>query len=61
MTALPAAPGRHALEDRPQGMTFEAGSGGLSSTHDDYLAFARMHIGDIGSRAGLLVRHLVAS
>ena len=45
-TALTAVPGRHALSQRPDGMTFESGSGGLWSTLDDYLAFARMLIGD---------------
>src|SRR3954469_4721353 len=49
LTALTAAPGGHALEHRPDGMTFESGSGGLWSTLDDYLAFARMLIGDPGA------------
>ena len=31
-TALTAVPGRHALSQRPDGMTFESGSGGLWST-----------------------------
>ena len=46
LTALKEAPGRHALEQRPDGMTFEGGGGGLWSTLDDYLAFARMLIAD---------------
>src|SRR3954469_14821987 len=46
LTALREVPGRHALEHRPDDMTFEAGGGGLWSTLDDYLAFARMLIGD---------------
>jgi CubicO group peptidase (beta-lactamase class C family) len=46
LTALSAAPGRHALEERPDDMTFEGGGGGLWSTLDDYLAFARMLLGD---------------
>jgi CubicO group peptidase (beta-lactamase class C family) len=54
LTALTAAPGGHALEHRPDGMTFESGSGGLWSTLDDYLAFARMLIGDPGAAAELL-------
>ena len=46
LTTLSATPGRHALEERPDDMTFESGSGGLWSTVDDYLTFARMLIGD---------------
>lgn len=46
IAALAAAPGHHALAERPAGMTFESGGGGLWSTLDDYLAFARMLIGD---------------
>jgi CubicO group peptidase (beta-lactamase class C family) len=53
-TALAAVPGRHALEQRPDGMTFEAGGGGLWSTLDDYLAFARMLIGDSPTGADFL-------
>jgi CubicO group peptidase (beta-lactamase class C family) len=45
-TALAAAPGGHALNERPDDMSFESGSGGLWSTLDDYLAFARMLLGD---------------
>ncbi len=48
LTMLSATPGRHALEERPDYMTFESGSGGLWSTVDDYLAFARMLLGDPG-------------
>jgi CubicO group peptidase (beta-lactamase class C family) len=54
LTALTETPGRHALNQRPEGMTFEAGGGGLWSTLDDYLAFARMLIGDAPSGAELL-------
>jgi CubicO group peptidase (beta-lactamase class C family) len=46
LTALTELPGRHALAQRPDDMTFEGGGGGLWSTLDDYLAFARMLIGD---------------
>jgi CubicO group peptidase (beta-lactamase class C family) len=46
LTTLTAAPGRQALEERPNGMTFESGGQGLWSTVDDYLAFARMLLGD---------------
>src|SRR5262249_31498609 len=42
LTTLTAAPGRHALDERPDDMTFESGGQGLWSTLDDYLAFARM-------------------
>ena len=46
LTALTAAPGRHALDERPDDMTFASGGQGLWSTLDDYLAFARALIGD---------------
>jgi len=46
LTTLGAAPGRHALEERPDHMTFESGGQGLWSTLDDYLVFARMLLGD---------------
>src|SRR6185437_11545176 len=54
LTALTEAPGRHALAQRPDDMTFEAGGGGLWSTLDDYLAFARMLIADSPAGAQLL-------
>ena len=60
LTTLSAAPGRHALDERPDGMTFEAGGGGLWSTLDDYLAFARMLIGDGPNGAQLLRRETLA-
>jgi CubicO group peptidase (beta-lactamase class C family) len=43
-TTLPAAPGGHALRERPSSMTFESGGQGLWSTLDDYLAFARLFV-----------------
>jgi CubicO group peptidase (beta-lactamase class C family) len=46
LTMLTATPGRQALEERPADMTFESGGQGLWSTVDDYLAFARMLLGD---------------
>ena len=46
LAALAATPGRQALAERPDDMTFESGGQGLWSTLDDYLAFARMLIGD---------------
>src|SRR5262245_23709980 len=46
LTALTAAPGGHALAERPDDMTFESGGQGLWSTLDDYLAFARLFIGN---------------
>ena len=46
LTTLTATPGGHALEERPDAMTFESGGQGLWSTLDDYLAFARMLLGD---------------
>jgi CubicO group peptidase (beta-lactamase class C family) len=48
LTTLTAAPGHQALAERPDDMTFESGSGGLWSTLDDYLTFARMLLGDPG-------------
>ncbi len=54
LTALPAAPGRHALEERPDDMTFESGGQGLWSTLDDYLTFARSLIGGDVKGAPLL-------
>jgi CubicO group peptidase (beta-lactamase class C family) len=47
LTTLTAAPGRHALDERPDDMTFESGGQGLWSTLDDYLVFARMLLGDV--------------
>jgi CubicO group peptidase (beta-lactamase class C family) len=46
LTTLAQPPGDHALAERPEDMTFESGGQGLWSTLDDYLAFARMLIGD---------------
>jgi CubicO group peptidase (beta-lactamase class C family) len=60
LTALTAAPGRHALDERPDDMTFESGGQGLWSTLDDYLAFARMLIGDAPNGAQLLRRETLA-
>jgi CubicO group peptidase (beta-lactamase class C family) len=45
LTTLAMAPGGHALAERPDSMTFEAGGGGLWSTADDYVAFARLFVG----------------
>jgi CubicO group peptidase (beta-lactamase class C family) len=56
MATLTAAPGGHALAERPEGMTFESGGQGLWSTLDDYLVFARMLIGDNQSGFPLLGR-----
>lgn len=53
-TALTAAPGRHALDERSDDMTFESGGQGLWSTLDDYLTFARMLIGGEVQGAPLL-------
>ncbi|MET0215681.1 MAG: serine hydrolase domain-containing protein [Vicinamibacterales bacterium] len=54
LTTLIAAPGGHALNERPEAMTFESGGQGLWSTLDDYLAFARTLIGDGPSGVTLL-------
>jgi CubicO group peptidase (beta-lactamase class C family) len=45
LTPLTTTPGGHALGERPDEMTFESGGGGLWSTLDDYLAFARIFLG----------------
>ena len=54
LTALTTAPGRQALEERPDDMTFESGGQGLWSTLDDYLAFARALTSNGDRRAMLL-------
>lgn len=54
LAALEETPGRQALKQRPDGMTFESGGQGLWSTLDDYLAFARMLIGDTRNGADVL-------
>jgi CubicO group peptidase (beta-lactamase class C family) len=45
IVTLPTVPGRHALPERPEGMTYVSGGQGLWSTLDDYLAFARIFVG----------------
>ena len=45
LITLDASPGGHALAERPESMTFESGGGGLWSTADDYLTFARLFVG----------------
>ena len=52
LASITAAPGGHARDDRPEAMTFESGGQGLWSTLDDYLAFARMLIGEAAERSG---------
>ena len=56
LTTLAATPGGHALEERPDDMTFESGGQGLWSTLDDFLTFARMLLGDPGVPALLRPR-----
>jgi len=46
LTTLSAAPGRQALAERPEDMTFESGGQGLWSTLDDYLVFGLMLVSD---------------
>jgi CubicO group peptidase (beta-lactamase class C family) len=60
LTPLKTAPGGHALDERPEAMTFESGGQGLWSTLDDYLAFARMLIGDAPGGVELLRRETLA-
>lgn len=45
LTTLPSVPGGHALVERPEGMTYCSGGQGLWSTIDDFLAFARIFVG----------------
>jgi CubicO group peptidase (beta-lactamase class C family) len=54
LTSLTVAPGGQALNERPETMTFESGGQGLWSTVDDYLAFARMLIGEAPNEMTLL-------
>ena len=54
LTPLPAVPGGHALTERPADMSFEAGGGGLWSTVDDYLSFARQLLGDAANEVSVL-------
>lgn len=54
LMTLTEAPGGHVMGQRPENMTFESGGQGLWSTLDDYLAFARMLIGDNPSATSLL-------
>ena len=60
LTTLTAAPGGHALDERPGDMTFESGGQGLWSTLDDYLAFARALVGDGPHATRLLRRETLA-
>ncbi|MCB9648194.1 MAG: beta-lactamase family protein [Deltaproteobacteria bacterium] len=46
LTTLRGGPGGAFLQDRPEDMTFVSGGQGLWSTLDDYLAFARLFVGD---------------
>ena len=54
LTPLRAVPGGHALPERPADMAFESGGQGLWSTVDDYLAFARVLLGDAVNGTSLL-------
>lgn len=46
LIALQTVPGGHALPERPDDMAYVSGGQGLWSTLDDYLAFARMFVGE---------------
>ncbi len=56
LAALQALPGGHALRERPEGMTWVSGGQGLWSTLDDYLAFARMFVGQGSARGVRLLK-----
>ncbi|HEY5757571.1 MAG TPA: serine hydrolase domain-containing protein [Steroidobacter sp.] len=46
LTARLTCPGGSTVPERPESMTYVSGGQGLWSTLDDYLAFARMFVGD---------------
>jgi CubicO group peptidase (beta-lactamase class C family) len=46
LTLLQVAPGGATVAERPDGMAFVSAGAGLWSTVDDYLAFARLFLGD---------------
>jgi CubicO group peptidase (beta-lactamase class C family) len=54
LTSLKTVPGGHALPERPESMTWASGGQGLWSTLDDYLAFARIFVGQ-GTVDGVLL------
>jgi CubicO group peptidase (beta-lactamase class C family) len=54
LTALLTCPGNATVPERPEDMEFESGGQGLWSTADDYLAFARLFIGE-GTVGGVRV------
>jgi len=51
---LETVPGKMAFKERPSGLEFEAGSGGLWSTIEDFLKFARIFVEE-GSSDGILI------
>ncbi len=51
---LDTVPSRMAFKERPHGLEFQAGSGGLWSTLADYLKFARIFVED-GSPGGIQI------
>ena len=51
---LETVPAKMAFKERPAGLEFEAGSGGLWSTMDDYLKFARIFV-ENGSSGGVQI------
>lgn len=60
------APGSSTVPERPEGMAYVSGGQGLWSTADDYLAFARMFVGE-GAAGGVRLlrpgtfRHMVTN
>lgn len=56
LTTLETVPLKMAFKDRPPGLEFESGSGGLWSTIDDYLKFARIFIDDGRSNGTQLIK-----
>lgn len=51
---LETVPSKMALKERPDNLEFEAGSGGLWSTIDDYLKFAKLFV-ESGSSNGIQI------
>ena len=62
---LETVPAQMAFKERPIGLEFQAGSGGLWSTLDDYLKFARIFIEDGSSNGTQIVNketmHLICT
>lgn len=56
LTNLETVPAKMAFKERPPGLEFEAGSGGLWSTMEDFLKFARIFVEDGSSGAVQIIK-----